>query len=563
MASNGSPIHTTSALNLNDLYKQLRDIDSMEERLVEDERSLARGQRPAWGYDDDSEFNEEDTTKHLSRVIGILKKQQETISLLNPMLNELRDTLRENVNIVSRPTIRALTILDLPDELLAHIFDFVKGRITVKHVYMEFGSDDTVKNVRLTCKRFCNASSHLLVHFLRLHIEPGSLSHLKDVSSHTLICKRIEYVHLTLRFYAADMARDIYMFARYHLKHLRELTDDWERFFSSDYEGDLERKALISKAVMHVRNILKSWEMFLDGSPEDLVDSRTDFTARLHDGIANESSGHLLILRKAHGLYKHRFGEQQRLLKKNNFVEAVAAAFSRMPKARRLELHDREDRWKVRNAPHWIEGATNHSVLVHYMVYPMSSEQATLLGLQAPGRMLRMPITLPKAIHKAGSCLTSFSLRLSNPQIFSCLSMSNGDCTNLRVAMRKLTAFEFRPDPFASWAPSAVREEAEMKHLRDYVTAVIDTDTIEDLSLWFDSYWTKGEVPLFEMGALMSSRPWPKLYSLHTDGIPLHLADIKCFVEQLQGDVSAVRNERHLLVNWDLGRSTGHVAYES
>lgn len=110
---------------------------------------------------------------------------------LNTALAELeqhRSFLRKDFNARARPLIRRLNILDLPDELLIKIFGLVKGgwKTSLIEVSCELWPSDiaSVKNTRLTCRRFCNTSSHLLLRYLVVEMNPASLAHLDKVSRH-------------------------------------------------------------------------------------------------------------------------------------------------------------------------------------------------------------------------------------------------------------------------------------------------------------------------------------------------------------------------------------------
>ncbi|KAF8853864.1 hypothetical protein BDZ45DRAFT_62967 [Acephala macrosclerotiorum] len=55
------------------------------------------------------------------------------------------------------------------------------------------------------------------------------------------------------------------------------------------------------------------------------------------------------------------------------------------------------------------------------------------------------------------------------------------------------------------------------------------------MSIWVDGLWAKGTSPALSLGSLISFRIWPKLDSIHWDGISLHLANLERFMER-KGD---------------------------
>jgi hypothetical protein len=126
------------------------------------------------------------------------------------------------------------------------------------------------------------------------------------------------------------------------------------------------------------------------------------------------------------------------------------------------------------------------------------------LRAPTPDLLLKMPITLPIAIHKAGIWLTKFAIKMSSVDL-SLLSMSADEETGLQAAMQRLTSFDFLPDDWSCDSESK-RSETDIEHLRKYLTAIIDTDTLEDLSLDFETHWNLSILPGFNMGTLLSFR---------------------------------------------------------
>jgi hypothetical protein len=326
--------------------------------------------------DEDGKAMQEHVENQLARVPEALESQEGTTSLLGPMSKDLLQTLQTDVNVCAKRNTGPLTIFDLPDELLMHIFDYVRGYPITTRRFRPLLKISDIKSVRLTCKRFCGASSHLFVHFLGLGVDQESLDLLNDASSHPIISNGIKCIELSLCFYVAEMAQDIDKFSSESLDNLMNIVYSWRDPLSFIYGENLEENQKASRAMIELKNILQSWKLFLWGSPDDPIDNTTSLTARLHKGIEQESSGHLLLLRNAHEHYQYRFSEQQELLKEYTFVEAVATAFTRMPMARRLELHDHGMQYARRNIPFqrvksWIDGTTNHAELIRHMVNPV------------------------------------------------------------------------------------------------------------------------------------------------------------------------------------------------
>lgn len=229
-----------------------------------------------------------------------------------------------------------LSILNLPDELLVYIFKHVKGRHSPNHVYHDSDTGH-VKDVRLTCKRFCKVSSHLLHHRVTVEVTQEALTRLENIWSHPDIYRGVEHVAISFRLFAAEFAHNSYQFA---LHLYSQLSNDLHHYQYSD-NGDEEERQKILHDVTEIRAILASWsKCMLENS--DVREDNGSFAAGLEKGIAQETSGHLLVLKKAYEQYRHRFDQQQQLLASSTFTNAVVYACTRFPKFGKLELYDHD-----------------------------------------------------------------------------------------------------------------------------------------------------------------------------------------------------------------------------
>lgn len=177
----------------------------------------------------------------------------------------------------------------------------------------------------------------------------------------------------------------------------------------------------------------------------------------------------------------------------------------------------------------------------------MPEARSNGLRSPAPETLLSMPITLPIAIHKAGTLLTEFSITQSGQDLTS-LYMSQTDQLELRAAMQELRSFHFLPGYNLMFQQKPRRSEADMQYLIKYLKSVVDTDTLKDLSLYFDSQWTRSRLD-YDMGALLSFRSWPELRSLYTDSMSVSLETIQKFTEQLREDVPSLSLTSTRLLN--------------
>ncbi|KAL8866059.1 MAG: hypothetical protein Q9198_009058 [Flavoplaca austrocitrina] len=91
-------------------------------------------------------------------------------------------------------------------------------------------------------------------------------------------------------------------------------------------------------------------------------------------------------------------------------------------------------------------------------------------------------------------------------------------------------------------------ETAELHQLRDYIDAVLNTDSIERLSLEFECFLNEDTDLLIDLGSLMTFKVWGNLVEVSWSSVSLHQKEIECFFEQRQKPLESLRfSTVHLL----------------
>jgi hypothetical protein len=133
--------------------------------------------------------------------------------------NKDHDAIGAQDGAISSPR-KGKNMLDLPNELLRLIFQSVKGVVGDFYDYDDDDEDQirysgqwaantaSIKNIRLTCRRFHANSSHLLIHRIDVSLTEQSLARLEDIVRHSLIGKGVTTVRIDARFYADNFGRD-------------------------------------------------------------------------------------------------------------------------------------------------------------------------------------------------------------------------------------------------------------------------------------------------------------------------------------------------------------------
>ncbi|KAK0639497.1 hypothetical protein B0T16DRAFT_463165 [Cercophora newfieldiana] len=115
----------------------------------------------------------------------------------------------------------------IPTEILVKIFELVEGLEDSSDDHYQktgyrFHRDDSnitdIKNCRLTSRRFCDASSHLLVRVVRVDIRPSAIARLEAIAKHPIISKGVRAVAISLGHYSPESAQrfDLFFHSQYH-----------------------------------------------------------------------------------------------------------------------------------------------------------------------------------------------------------------------------------------------------------------------------------------------------------------------------------------------------------
>lgn len=270
---------------------------------------------------------------------GIDTSVLELKSLL-PNLDSLQMSLRKTFDAQVRPLIQDLHIFNLPVELLNKIFEDVRGDFD--SMYDEFPSDGIkdIKSLRLTCRRFCDASSHLLLHRIKISLTTASLEHLDRVSRHPTISKGVRSLRICAALYDPALVRSLRSFIvqvvgklsgdhRSDLDHMHShlkkfSLQPWDLTFDPPFHGNLRGLSEVFDDMAKRNETLLSCINYLraETSPPDV------------DQI-------MATLSQVHKQYSQLVNDQNALLRNDTFVTSVAKAVAILPMVSKLSIDDR------------------------------------------------------------------------------------------------------------------------------------------------------------------------------------------------------------------------------
>lgn len=441
------------------------------------------------------------------------------LEILQSRLEELRDTTRRTINEAVRPFLRPLKILDLPDELLRHIFLHARGRTSMHEppfYDMNGGDVKQVKKLRLTCRRFCATSSHLLMFYVNVDMNSQSLAHLDEVSRHPTISKGIRAIKICLgRHFDSNISNDIQAFARYQATKLRNHICNWK--FSVLHRSTLGGSSDVLKRAID-RGII-------------LADS---FDEVARHGL-NETCPEHVLLRMAQEGYRQHY-ESQLLLQHGHFAQAIVSAMMRMPTATWLSIEDEDEDIRAISGTAWEsepicpKNMEDLDTLRLKLQSPSFSwKMARYSGLSSPPVDVIPSILL--SIGEAGIRLTGLDIDVPLPNDLSSFSRDQIETSKMHVSSQHLKAFAWRPRH-----PFPLSTEA-VPLLRSFLSTILQTSSLQRIDLCFDFMSRKisGLQPIASM-AILLSRPWPSLKELSFNG-PFHFQDLRKLVNHIDKNV--------------------------
>lgn len=502
--------------DLGELYQQLRELDRSDKRLKRQLCHVHKDRSFIQSGDSEHGTLAEGSLTHVS--LESLNAQCQTLFSCQELNSGRRETLRNDINICSRPRLRPLTILDMPDEILVRVCECVKGwePDVLRYGSTFVRSPSNIKNLRLTCWRFCNTSSHLLLPFVRVELKQASVEHLNTVSRHPTISKGVRAVRVVLDYYDYELANDFAHFAEYSAANLGDHADFLECMDSEEFE---DRVGNNMETIRKTRQLENSCLSFASGAVDDATFG------------ANPS--HRKLLQRAHEEYRSRATDQKQVCESGAFVRIVTAAIGRMPRARRLELREHDGY----SAPHWKRTtppcAGDDDYFLCWMIRPMTWDEGRQWVLGTPHIDL---LGLPGAGREAGTFLKSLEINITSlPESHDVLTAEEMRSLSMSVQQLKNIQIKLRGYRMANLTELGhALDTAELQYLRNYIDAVLNTHSIESLSLDLECFLDEDTGPLTDLGSLMTFRLWGNLEEVSWRSVSLYQKDMERFFQQLR-----------------------------
>lgn len=447
-------------------------------------------------------------------------------------LEARRDTLRLDVNEHSRSLIRPLTVLDLPDEILRSIFKIVSRRpesfkFATANLFNFAGATESVERLRLTCRRFHDTSSHLLMKSIMVDMTAESIARLTEVSHHPTISKGICVVKVSVgRHFNGGLAYNFQAFAQYRLWELQNSIEQWRRNIAHPeiflkHAGACDTSVEgYTLAIDQACALVPIWQ---GAGRDQVVETCPEFD----------------LLKTAWRQFQ-RSHELQLLLQREAFVQSIASAMDRMPTAAWLSIVDRGEhpgsRTSTFRTPTFLPKDLGDSALLQLKLQGSIDSWAIAIdGSRSTSRSLPID-TIPSilsAMAATGIRLKGIACNTPVLEDLSALSTTRVDYSKLRATSHQLREFEFRPR--GSLPGNMSLDTSNI--LGGFLSAMLASNTLQIIYLDFNQYYhPPSSNPTASMATVLLSCSWPRLKDLYFNG-PFRFEDLKQIVSRIDNEV--------------------------
>lgn len=519
-----------------DVFQQLLSVDSALEALEESLEQLADEAKDIHGG---SEFDDEYYVRDLqsSDLVKFIGKFEELQTTVRGRFNLRAQKLLQGIRTRSFPS-------EFPDEVLLNIVDCFKSNLDKSQIYFDKGfasNIKTIQSIRLTCRRLCEISSHLLVPCMHITPTLSSLEHLDQVLSHPLISRGLRLLCVSVPILEVGVAEDFNRFCDLSLYKLLDLLECY-----CPYPGQPE--AIAERIKDFIKKGDHAWYGLhaLKGSGLINFDNDADLD------LPRLSLRRLLLrlLLREHVRYRELHQKQQEILWSGRFTRTVAAAAARSLSGICLHITDilsptdleGRDPYNLRKA---LDDDPYLDVDLEFLIKStrvLEGQRWKELDLDHTFKFPQSILyELPLAICAAGATLTGFVIDTSSPfdPPFPTLNITQEQISALGRVFKNLEAFEFR-------MPGYIEGEG----FPSYLSAVTGARKIRNLSLGSGFIQDPTANPIFNLIALVPVRisgTWDRLETLTLENYAMHLNELRRLLGVLKPGVNILFDGIELL----------------
>lgn len=434
------------------------------------------------------------------------------------------------------------SILSLPNEILISIFERKNPHTGDIHRGL-------VPSLRLTCRRFCDLSSHLLLKQVHVDIsQPDTLTRLQGIAAQSNIARGVKEVYVRLHFYHPWVAASFGNF-------VESVESGWRRMSSG---ADLR-----SDGLMNVDQIIRSFFDHLDfynqldsSKPSEWIDNTKEESPKITDALGVDHLHPRVILADAYQVYQSRFEAQNRIMSSGVFTSILTQSLAKLVNFTILTLHDRElnNNWNAEAdiAVDYYDYLGQEKALIRLFSRPMIWEDARWMQPQrqmCDGVPIELLLDIPLAIgNRKDIIIDYFSIQVSAAPDYNRLPSDQVTLASLSAAMEQMSVFQlaFTPpcdDKYNLPMPDDENPNmgismAEVQTLDQYIGALLNCSSISHAEINLTALWSAADLVFgfhvsYCLGKEWFSKSGSDIQSIWLEKVPLTMQDIGRFVAAL------------------------------
>ncbi|EER39389.1 conserved hypothetical protein [Histoplasma capsulatum H143] len=449
----------------------------------------------------------------LFESVDNLDRELEKANASKTKFEGVQSALRCCINSLSRPYLRNLNILDLPNEILLKIFEFVEDMLDFPFPFPFYrqGTKD-IKNTRLVCWRFCNVSSQLLVRVVRVNFSELSLARLEEISRHPTISRGVRAVQIVLHFYNFSFT-DFHRFISYQADEVEDHVEPFDRAKMWESFDIPEQTAL--EMVSNGRAVVSTLRRLELADPDD------------DGGYFEGDEDHRARLGEIHRQYLILLEKQESLIRTKKFSQTVGSAVARMLGLRRLHFNDADFEF-LKDRRLMVPEGSIWAALHRFMLQPITGYDAKKHELELPN--YQCIVNVIDSVRRAGALLDNIDIKLSTLGYPGSLVLAPDIQREFSSRMQQLKEFSF------SFEGNLTEQDAD--DLSKFLSAFLDTSSLQNLGLRMGG--GDAEAARIDVGQLIGSKPRHKLIAISFCQVAIDLPRLLLFLERLPQSIRCI-----------------------
>ncbi|KLJ10736.1 hypothetical protein EMPG_13879 [Blastomyces silverae] len=414
------------------------------------------------------------------------------------------------------------TIERLPPELLIHCCSYLKGSIV------------DIRNLRLTSKCLCSASSLFLFDTLTVRITTKSLSALEAVSNHPIFHMSVTTIRLSLCFYGdvQDQSTKVGLLSECD-RRFRSIGLTITRIFNSTRRTaeEVEQFNRIQVRISDMKFALASLEM---GVVEDRPPSLSFPPLRM---IANTFD-----------VCNARFVDQQAAIQRGTHLKRIGAAVSKFRRPLSFEIFGNietlnEIDYRSCSMATTMEWLNSDEVCSDIILDVLESRgQYLAFGIEHGFARTFKGIFVQLSKHEIFP--SRLTVELDAPKRLHFFQLSQVQHDAIRNIVQRAEHLSFavrwwskRNLEFGVVVIPAEQHYEEMKHLASLTTAFFNTESVRSVDLDIHDYSPPSDPPYISLHELLPDCEWPQLQALSLTGVPFHERELWKLVGRIRNSL--------------------------